>query len=229
MVEIRRLRPLVQIRLPQRPQPAARPPQWNPSNVKVVVRRRDDFPPPTPQSTPCVLWQGSVDRQGYGRRKVDRRGMRVTIGVHRWVMEQVLGRHLETGEFIMHACDNPPCFRVDHLSVGSVYDNNFDMLQKGRATKPPVNVYRGENHPMAKLSGSQVAKVRRMYAEGLRATTIADEFSVHVSTIRRIVNGQRWASGPQRDLLAEARARRGEPAEATAVASSVRRLSIPKK
>jgi hypothetical protein len=226
MVEIRRLQPLVQLRLPQRPQAAG---PYVRQKLKVVVRRRRDFPPPTPQATPCVLWQGSVDRQGYGRRKVDRRGMRVTIGVHRWVMEQVLGRTLESGEFILHACDNPPCYRVEHLSVGSVYDNNRDMLVKGRATKPPVNVFRGELHPMAKLSEAQVRRIHKMREAGFTVRTIAEEFAVSRSQVQRIVSGKRWQSPPTRDLVAEAKARIDGFREAPAGASSVRRLSIPKK
>ena len=208
MVEIRKLQPSVgRIALP-------RSTVVQPSRMKVVVRRRADFPPPTPQPTPCVLWQGSATKQGYGRRKVWRKGERQTVEVHRWVMEQVAGRVLRKEEVVMHACDNPLCFRVDHLSIGTLKSNFDDMKEKGRHVKPPVNRFLGEAHPMAKLSAHQVRKIRGYHISGWSIKRIAAEFEVSPSTVSRIVSGVRWASGPQVDLLAEARAKLG--IEATA-------------
>ena len=125
MVQIRRLQPLVQIRLP-----GGRVPDHHRTYVQ-VRRRLADHPAPTPQPTPCRLWQGATDRSGYGKMKQAVDGVRKTVFVHRWVMEQALGRRLSPDEVILHACDNPPCFRVDHLSVGSVQDNNADMFAQG--------------------------------------------------------------------------------------------------
>lgn len=192
MVEIRRLQPSIQIRMPQAPATGL----WRPGRKRVhVVRRREDFPPPTPQPTPCVLWQGSVDGDGYGRFKRQVGDERVTYRVIRWVMEEVEGRTLRRDEFVLHACDNPPCFRVDHLSVGSAADNNADMRSKGRASKPPLNVFRGECHPMAKLTAHEVRRIRGHYISGLTMKTIAEMFDVSPQTISKIVNGLTWASG----------------------------------
>ena len=204
MPEIRTLKPLVKIRMPRRPQVRLKKkPQY-----KIVVRRNVDHPPPTPQPTPCRLWQGVEGTDGYGRRKVrEPNGTVRSMSMHRWVMEQLLGRRLRPSEVIMHACDNRLCYRADHLSVGTVRENNADMKAKGRNTPPPVNVYHGECHPMAKLSAAQVRRIRGHYQSGLSAITIAEMFEVSPSTIRRIVNGVRWAHIPPRDLLAEAQAR----------------------
>ena len=203
MVEIRTLKPTVKIRMPRRPQVRLkRPPQY-----KIVVRRNIDYPPPTPQPTPCRLWQGVEGTDGYGRRKVrELDGTVRSMSMHRWVMEQLLGRRLKPTEVIMHACDNRLCYRAEHLSVGTVQDNNADMKAKGRNTPPPVNVYHGECHPMAKLSAHQVRRIRGHYRSGLTPTTIAEMFEVSPSTIRRIVNGVRWRDSG-RDLIAEAQAR----------------------
>jgi hypothetical protein len=204
LVEIRKLQPSVgRIALPSKEV------EYRPSRVKVVVRRRVDHPPPTPQPTPCVLWQGSVTQQGYGRRKVWRKGERQTVELHRWVMEQVAGRVLRKDEVVMHACDNPLCYRVSHLSIGTLRSNFDDMKEKGRHVKPPVNRFHGEAHPMAKLSAHQVRKIRGYWISGWSIKRIAAEFEVSPTTISRIVNGVRWASGPQVDLLAEARAKLG--------------------
>ena len=102
--------------------------------------------------------------------------------------------------------------------------NNDDMRAKGRDSKPPVNVFHGEAHPMAKLSESQVRKIRGHRQSGLSVKTIAQMFDVAPTTIRRICSGVTWnyvgdartnIKPPTRDLLAEARERL-EKAEAEA-------------
>jgi hypothetical protein len=190
MVEIRRLQPSIRIALP-----GGRVPDRG-KTFTVVLRRRSDFPPPTPQPTPCVIWQGSVDRDGYGRMKRARDGVRITVSVHRWVMEEVLGRRLRKDEVILHACDNPPCFRFDHLSVGSIRDNNADMRAKGRGVRPPINRYEGECHPMAKLSEAQVRAIRGHYQSGLTVRTIAQMFDINRTTVQRIIKGIGWKHIP---------------------------------
>lgn len=190
---IRRLQPTMRIALPTH----SVPDHHRAKHVKVVTRRRADFPPPTPQPTPCVLWQGSADPDNYGRMKRAVNGQRVTVGVTRWVMEQVLERPLRSDEFVLHACDNPPCFRVDHLSVGSAADNNADMRAKGRGTPPPINIYRGECHPMAKLSASQVRRIRSHWQSGLTQKTIAEMFGVSRQTISKICRGVSWRPEPR--------------------------------
>lgn len=35
--------------------------------------------------------------------------------------------------FVLHRCDNPPCFRDEHLWLGTQADNQADMAAKGRA------------------------------------------------------------------------------------------------
>jgi hypothetical protein len=205
MVEIRTLKPIVKLRIP-----TARTNIGRPSRVVVVRRTQQTHPSPTPQPTPCRLWQGASGSDGYGWRKVDGKPM----SMHRWVMSQVLGRKLRPTEIVLHACDNPFCYREAHLSIGTVQSNNADMRAKGRDSKPPVNVFHGEAHPMAKLSAAQVRRIKGHLQSGLSAKTIAAMFDVSPSTVRRIRRGESWATfgnstpkPPTRDLLAEARAR----------------------
>lgn len=204
MVEIRTLQPIVRIRMPK----AKR--GYRPAQVKIVVRRLVDFPPPTPQPTPCRLWQGAQGSDGYGWRKwTDNDGKRGAKSVHRWVMEQALGRALNRFEVVLHACDQPLCYRIDHLSIGTVVDNNADMRAKGRDVKPPVNRFYGEAHPMAKLTEAQVRAIKGHAISGLSTKTIAGMFEISPTTVRRIIKGVTWRpmAAPSRDLLAEARAR----------------------
>jgi hypothetical protein len=219
MVQSRTLKPVVKLRIPTSNSHPHRV-----SRVVVVRRTAETHPSPTPQPTPCRLWQGTQGSDGYGWRKIDvAGGNRKSMSMHRWVMQEVLGRPLRKTEIVLHACDNPLCYRVDHLSIGTIADNNADMRAKGRDSKPPVNVFHGECHPMAKLSAHQVRQIRGHRQSGLAIKTIAAMFEVAPSTIRRICNGVTWAEfgdgqpkPPTRDLLAEARERLAAEAEEAA-------------
>jgi hypothetical protein len=127
MVVIRTLKPSFEIALPKR----AKPDRAKAFQGKVVMRRRADYPPPTPQPTPCVLWQGAIDDKGYGTIHRFTDGKRDKIRPHRWVMEQLHGP-LRPDQVVMHLCDNPRCYRVSHLRIGTHAENVADMIAKGR-------------------------------------------------------------------------------------------------
>ena len=189
MVTIRTLQPSVRIAMPQKQRFRL------PSNVKrdAVVRRLKDFPPPTPQDTPCRLWQGSLDQGGYGKRKIQRAdGKWEMRSVHRWVMEQSLGRRLRKSEVILHACDQPLCYRLDHLSVGTIASNNADARRKGRAKKPPVNKLRGEANGNNKIPPKLHRGIILRWLNGEYRSDLAREFGVHVGTIERIIRLGEW-------------------------------------
>ena len=48
----------------------------------------------------------------------------------------IMAGHDIEGKVVMHICDNPACFRYDHLRVGTQIDNIHDMFAKGRGRKP---------------------------------------------------------------------------------------------
>jgi len=182
MVVIRSLQPSIDIRMP------SKTPGYRPSKAFSEVRWARDHPSPTPQPTPCRLWQGPVDEHGYGTmwRVMNRRGnegfTRVKTRPHRWVVEQVLGRKLKSEEVVMHLCDNPLCYRYSHLQVGSYRDNNHDMMAKGR--------YRhagGKKRPT--LTAAQVSKIVRMYLSGLTQSTIAEEMGISKAEVTKHVSG----------------------------------------
>lgn len=92
------------------------------------------------ETTPCVLTDWRRDRDGYGyRRAPDGRHW----FAHRWAWAQARGP-IPAGMKVLHRCDNRPCVRVgplrpdgtpdpdDHLFLGTVADNNADMVAKGR-------------------------------------------------------------------------------------------------
>ena len=83
---------------------------------------------PTTLETPCSEWQGALSTHGYGVKWCDGR----QVGAHRWVVAQILGWEALKGKVVRHRCDNPACFRYDHLLVGTQSDNMLDMHRKGR-------------------------------------------------------------------------------------------------
>ena len=196
MVVIRRLKPLTKLQIPQKPE-QQRKQYLNRGRFRRVVRRRSDFPPPTPQDTPCVLWQGALDKYGYGALKRNVDGVQKSYKIHRWIMELYLDRQLGPKEVILHACDNPPCYAIDHLSVGTIASNNRDMLLKGRASPPPVNVFYGPDNWNTKLSPADHERIWIRYQYGEVARTIAEDFGVSTSTIYNVVNPRRRAASDE--------------------------------
>ena len=76
----------------------------------------------------CLEWQGLLDKDGYGRVKVNNTDSRV----HRAFYEIWHGVKLKTEEVLLHECDNPKCFSPHHLKIGSQAENIRDMDEKGR-------------------------------------------------------------------------------------------------
>lgn len=81
----------------------------------------------------CFEWELARDKDGYG---VVRRNGR-TRRAHREMWEQVHGP-IPEGMVLLHSCDNPPCIRLSHLSLGTQAENVADMVAKGRNSPPPT-------------------------------------------------------------------------------------------
>jgi hypothetical protein len=87
-------------------------------------------------TTPCVEYDGFRNANGYGRVNKRVGGKLVSEYVHRLVWEATNGP-IPPGMLVMHLCDNPPCYRLDHLRLGTPADNMADMKAKGRARTRP--------------------------------------------------------------------------------------------
>lgn len=151
---------------------------------KSVVRSLADFPAPTPQPTECRLWQGPLSHgaTGYGVRPDGKL-------IHRWVWEQINGA-LAASARVLHRCDQPLCFRYDHLFAGTQADNVADMIDKGRDRKRGQP---GAANSQAKLTDDDVRAIREAMAAGVRRALVAQRFGIHPMTVSKIVHGRRWA------------------------------------
>lgn len=131
----------------------------------------------------CLIWSGAHDRRGYGFLRINglwRRAHRLMYELHHGTIPDCM--------VVLHACDNPACIAIAHLSIGSQHDNVRDMLTKNRANKS-----RGEAHPKAKLTTAQVAEIRATYCRGQHgfgAHVLAKKFGVTKQAIQAVVAGK---------------------------------------
>lgn len=130
----------------------------------------------------CLVFTGSVDRDGYGK---------VRVGEQVWQAHRLVfaARHDELPEAVCHHCDNPPCLEDRHHFAGTRGDNVRDCAAKGRTNNNP---HRGEDSALAKLTESQVQQIRAS-AGGASYGVIAARFGVSKAHVARIVRGERWA------------------------------------
>ena len=124
----------------------------------------------------CCVFAGAKSG-GYGR--VRDHGQ--TLLAHVVVWEHHNGPVPADG-VVMHACDNPACCRIEHLSVGTQIDNLADMVGKKRHA-------RGHRAGGAKLTADQVRAIR---ADERISPLIAADYGVHERHVRLIKEGKTW-------------------------------------
>lgn len=134
------------------------------------------------------------------------RGQR--LRVHRFVVECHLGEKLPSHLFVCHRCDNPKCFEIEHLFVGTNRGNMDDMVRKGRARKSErfkqrqsatmragiasgrIKVMRGEDAPGVKLTEQQVREI--YHTKGITNEALGRLYGVTSSAVDSIKNGRTW-------------------------------------
>ena len=128
----------------------------------------------------CLEWKGTHSQKGYGLIQIGGKNYRV----HRLVYQIFYGP-IPHRKCVLHRCDNPPCFRPEHLWLGTPQENSSDMVQKSRSAK-------GEHHSQSKLTSKEVSEIRRRYSEGVSQQTLANQFRVDQSNIHYIVSQKTW-------------------------------------
>lgn len=140
-------------------------------------------------NTGCWLWMGAISRRtGYGNVRV-RSGSGGTRGAHRVMYEAAVGP-IPEGHVVMHRCDNPPCVNPQHLSVGTVRENNADKVAKGRARQA------GSQNTQTALQDADVIEMRRRRAAGETLSRIAAAYGMSVQGVCHITTGRNWRHVP---------------------------------
>lgn len=130
----------------------------------------------------CIEWQFAKDWDGYGLVKIHRRMRRV----HRVAWEIVNGA-IPRGLFVCHRCDNPSCFNVNHLFLGSPADNMSDKTKKGRTPA-------GEEHKNSKHTSQDVHEMRVAFLMGCTQKAIGSVFGIRQGKVHGIISGKAWTS-----------------------------------
>ncbi len=130
----------------------------------------------------CWVFKGPKTDRGYG--KVGHAGQ--TMSAHRIMFESTHGEICD-GRLVRHTCDNPPCVNPLHLVPGTDQDNSDDKVARGRHLSR-------SSHPRAKLSESDIPKIRSLIAAGNHTQReIGRMFGVSPGTISQIKTGRGWA------------------------------------
>lgn len=127
----------------------------------------------------CWEWLGYRDTSGYGWIGINYR----IESTHR-IAYKIWAGEIPKGLYVLHKCDNPPCFNPEHLFLGSNRDNRVDAVKKNRHAK-------GEKIVFSKLTATQVLEARAMLGR-LSQREIADHFLVDQSNISRIARRITW-------------------------------------
>jgi hypothetical protein len=137
----------------------------------------------------CWEWTASRDPHGYGKATdAKRRGAMA----HRLAWKIMYGP-IPPGLLILHRCDNPPCVRPAHLSLGTHSDNMKDMAAKGRHRGAPPKRY-GPPKPtrfyprdVSRLSIESKLRIIAAHHEGLVQTAIAARMGITQPAVSRVL------------------------------------------
>jgi HNH endonuclease len=107
------------------------------------------------------------------------------VRAHRFAWSIANGKPVPDGLFVLHRCDVPLCVNPDHLFLGTQLDNMRDCARKGR-------MQFGEERASAKLTVSQIRRIRRLAGSGRPMQDLAREYGVTGPTIQSIVHRRKW-------------------------------------
>lgn len=139
----------------------------------------------------CWVWTGKMFGNGYGCWHPSKH---VYLLAHRVAYECWIGT-IPVGQEVCHHCDRKLCINPLHLFPGTHADNMQDYLRKfPPAPGPPLpgpGLPRGENHPSAKLSNTEVLALRAKHREGIGYRRLARIFNLTRGAVRYAV-GRGW-------------------------------------
>jgi hypothetical protein len=125
--------------------------------------------------TRCLLWTGAPNKDGYGTFSLANPYRKVRANRMSWY----LGHGSFPKECVLHKCDNRACVNVEHLFLGTVADNNMDMIRKGRCRR--------------KVELDEVLQIRGLRANGVPLSVVGERFKITPKHVSKIGTGKAWS------------------------------------
>lgn len=132
----------------------------------------------------CWLWTGWKNPKGYGGgfsiNRVELKAHRASWLIHFGVIPE---------ECVLHRCDTPACVNPSHLFLGTVPENNADMVAKSRQARGEMKT------TIAILREEDVRAIRLRYIPRHRihgASAIAREYGMDPRSICAVVRRENW-------------------------------------
>ena len=127
-------------------------------------------------STPCHLFQGLLDKDGYGR---------ITFKGHAYFTHvlaceaKYFKKREDKKQIVRHLCDTPQCCNPEHLEFGTYYQNAIDAIG---------------NHKNFKLDNNKVKEIKILLKKNkMTHKEIANIYNVSRVIISHINTGRRWS------------------------------------
>jgi len=137
-----------------------------------------------PDSNGCMNWLGAKTRNGYGTLTWNKKPMtlahRLSYKLHKGSIPENM--------CVCHTCDNPSCVNPDHLWIGTIAENNQDMVNKDRQ-----HLKKGMRLS-SKLTELQIKDIRNKILQGITMVELSKVYGVSDRTINNINSGKLWPS-----------------------------------
>lgn len=127
----------------------------------------------------CWEWFGFRKPTGYGANPAmsEARAHRMSWALHFGPIPE--------GKWVLHRCDNPPCFNPEHLFIGDPRINAHDRDAKGRQ-----RTVKGDDSPHSKITEEQASQIFPLSEQGLSAVEISKIVPLSPTQIKRILRGE---------------------------------------
>lgn len=127
----------------------------------------------TKQSDGCWEWTSTLHKVGYGKVQSWLHSSRYA---HR-AMYSLAVAPIQSGMYVLHACDNRKCINPDHLWLGTHAENQQDKKAKGRHNW--------------KFSDEDIAQLRRFHSYGIARAELLPKFGISTFWFDKVVKEHR--------------------------------------
>lgn len=129
----------------------------------------------------CVVpVSASFDKDGYPRKKWNKRIWRMNRLIWTWCFGDIPDNHV-----VAHRCNNKGCVNPNHLYLCTAHLNSTHASRDGLYLS-------GEDSPKAKLKQVDVDNIRSLYGDGISQQKIGEMYGMSQSGISSIIRKETW-------------------------------------